>query len=141
MVKHSGIGKHTLPMPSPREKRATLLLAHKESLSRAIRAAPQETMALNLYFSKCGSRISSISNTWKSIRSANSQALPHSTKLETRPPNDSDALKFENHWLKEQSCSQSHGSREGSSMGGKCPQISSAFLLSLLLHWLDPTRS
>ena len=117
MVKHSGIGKHTLPIPSPREKRATFLLAHKESLNQAIRAAPQETMTLNLYFSKCGPQISSISNNWKSIRNANSQALPHSTNLETRPPNDSDSLKFENHWLTEQSCSQSHGRREGSSDG------------------------
>lgn len=130
MVKHSGTGKHTLPMPSRRERRATLLLAHKESLNQASRAAPLETMALNLYFSECGPQTSNISNTWKSIRNANSQALPHSTNLETRPPNDSDALKFENHWLKEQSCSQAMAAGRDGVMGGKCPQISSAFLLS-----------
>ena len=139
MVKQSGIGKYTLPMPSPRDKRATLLLAHKESLNWANGAAPQEAMALNLYFSKCGPRTSSISNTWKSIRNANSQALPHSTNLETRPPNDFDALKFEDNWLKEPSCSPAVAAGRDRVMGGRCPQIPSA-LRSLLLPWLDPTR-
>lgn len=59
----------------------------------------QGTVALKLYFSKRDPQTSSISNTRKPIRNANSQALACPTNLETRLPDDSDVLKFENHWL------------------------------------------
>lgn len=97
MVKHSGTGKYALPMPNLREKGYIITDPQRKS-QLSNQGCPTGTTALKLYFSKCGPVSSNI---WKPIEMQIFKSDSHPTKLETRPPDNSNALKFAKHWLKE----------------------------------------
>lgn len=143
MVKCSGLANKPLPRLDLRGRAGPQCYWRRESLCWGIRVVPLGVVALKQCLSKCGPWTSRISNNWKPMRNSSSQALPQPTESDTRPPGDSDALKFENH--------QFGGTKplikpylKGESTGWGVTVSKSPFFCPLFfqcLHWLNPTKS